>query len=371
MQKIVETLEKWVNINSFSFHREGILKMCAALEESFSCFPFPMQRIELAPFAKKPLGVVFNQCKKIPNTPSVLLVGHMDTVFPPTSPFQKATFLTKKEALMQGPGALDMKGGIAVMLEALRQFEQSPFSQKLSWEVWITSDEEIGSPSSKEPLKERAKHHTAALVFEPAFPDGAIVASRRGSLNFHIEAQGKAAHAGRDFAKGRNAIMALSEALLEIEKIKDPCTINMGTIEGGIASNIVAPYAKAYGNIRTDVLTLFTTIEKKIETILRNVADQRGVALTFSVDTLRYPRLFDEKSRELFLLLQELKKEPLNIRDSGGASDANTLAECHLPLLDGLGPRGEGLHTEEEYVVLKSIEEQSRLIAELLERLAK
>ena len=215
-QEMVALLESWASINSGTDNLDGLAKDLAALEQEFYHLGGTMQAIPLPPriridakgqAVEEPTGNALF-ISKHPKAPiRILLGGHMDTVYPATSAFQEVSHLDMNT--MRGPGVADMKGGLVVLLKALDALEQSPFAGKLGWEVLITPDEEVGSQGSKALWIEGAQRHQLALLFEPAFSDGSLVSARKGSANFTVVAKGKAAHAGRDFHSGRNAISAI------------------------------------------------------------------------------------------------------------------------------------------------------------------
>ena len=151
----------------------------------------------------------------------MLFTGHMDTVFAPDHPFQETRWLD--ETMLNGPGVADMKGGIAVMLAALKAVEQSPAAARFGYDVIINSDEEVGSLSSADLLARSARGKRAALTYEPAaLPDGTLAGARPGSGNFAITIHGRSAHAGRNPEDGRNAVLAASDLALRLAAAKAP-----------------------------------------------------------------------------------------------------------------------------------------------------
>lgn len=211
-------LIKWASINSWSENPSGLAEMAEVLKESFSPLADKTEEIKLPEWESKPLGnaLLFSKRKSALN--KILLGGHMDTVYPPNSPFQTCRI---EGSNLIGPGVADMKGGLVVLYLALAAFEKT--HPDLGWITIINPDEEIGSPGSRTLWKEQAKEVSLALLFEPSFSDGAIVTARKGSMNFHLTVSGTPAHAGRDFRKGKSAIKAISlfinEAYILSEKI--------------------------------------------------------------------------------------------------------------------------------------------------------
>ena len=203
---MMSLLRSWAAINSESENLSGLSQMIAALEMQFLSLGGHMQRIDLPPRSTiaidgSPITIPHGQALHITKRPEapiqIFLGGHMDTVYSPSHPFQKAEDLS--ENILRGPGVADMKGGLIVMLTALKAFENHPSSKNVGWEILINPDEEIGSIGSEQLFVAAAQRNHLGLIFEPSFADGALVSDRKGSANFSVVAKGLAAHAGRDF----------------------------------------------------------------------------------------------------------------------------------------------------------------------------
>lgn len=381
-EEMTALLEKWANINSGSHNFEGLSQMLAALATSFSSLKCQIDTIPLPKRSKidanghvilEEGGIAFRAVKH-PDAPfSVLLGGHMDTVYPKDSPFQKARRLNHNTLL--GPGVADMKGGLVVLFKALETFEKSPFSGKLGWEVIINPDEELGSPGSETLWIESAKKHCCGLLFEPSFPDGSIVIGRKGSANFTVVAKGKSAHAGRDFHLGRNAISALAQFIVEAEKLNDAgrgITINIGHIEGGGPVNIVPELAICRFNLRMQTLEDLTLLKMKLQNITGDCAKE-GIFLTLHEQTMRQPKPFDAGHQKLFKEIEACALDlgiSLPTTFSGGVCDGNILSQAGLPNIDTMGVVGGNIHTHEEYILLDSLVHRARLTAYFLMKLA-
>lgn len=372
-------LEEWVAINSGTDHLDGLATQLSALENAFGSLGAKSERLTLPArtvvcddghIAEQSIGQVLRFIKREDVKPRILFVGHMDTVFPKDSPFQQAERVDADTLV--GPGSADMKGGLVVMLEALKEFEASDDRELLGWEVIITSDEEVGSPVSKELLTRRAKEAEFGLIFEPSLPDGTFVSARKGSATLSVIAKGKAAHAGREHHLGRNAISALTAFLQQVETLHDPdegTLINVGHIQGGTSANVVPDHATAKVNIRADH-DVETVIEQLKELSTKTA---EGTSIEVVVLTLRPPKPFDEKTEKLFTLLKRCGDElgiKVNWQPSGGVCDGNFLAAAGLPTIDTLGVVGGNLHTTEEYVEISSIEKRIQLTVALLKKIA-
>ena len=371
---MVSLLEKWVNINSHSDNLIGLTEMMAALKQAFAPLggimeeiPLPSRRIinRKGEALLLPLGKALH-IQKHPDAPFKLFFGgHMDTVFSISHPFQKAAKLGKDR--LNGPGAADMKGGLVILRETLKALENSPCQGKIGWEVLINPDEELGSPGSSPLFEKFAKRNDFGLIFEPAFPDGALAGPRKGSANYTLLSKGRSVHAGRDFFEGRNAIAALSHIVNEITELSNQergITVNVGILEGGEAPNIVPDHAFCRFNIRAWNPEDFTEIKSHIESIIRQWNQKEGHDLTLYEDTGAPPKPLDKKMVSLFEMLSTCGQAlglTLKAVPSGGVCDGSRLYAWGLPNIDTLGVVGGGLHTSEEYAVLPSLMERSQL----------
>lgn len=382
-KSMIERLESWANINSWSENLEGLTKMGEALENSFSSLKGVMERIALPPRKKIdskgqlieiPSGFALSIKKQRAASIQVLLAGHLDTVYPPSSPFQSVERLDPE--ILRGPGVADMKGGLVILLEALEAFERSPYAEKIGWEILINPDEEIGSPSSQHLFIEKAPQFNVGIIFEPAFPDGSIVSERKGSVNYTVIAHGKAAHAGRDYYAGRNAIIALARFAQGVETLNDRqkgITVNVGSFEGGGPTNIVPDLAISKVNIRMQNPKDLPKISTSMREMLKACSTPDGISFELHEHTVRPPKLFNKSHYQLFEILKtcaqtldlELKWQP-----SGGVCDGNTLSGAGLPTIDTLGAVGGHIHTYDEYIFTKSLVERAKLTASFLMYLA-
>lgn len=374
---ITLTLESWVSLNTGTDNLTGLALFKETLANAFSClnatiesFDLPDRTIvnDLGEVLAQPVGKALVITKRPEVRPRVLLVGHMDTVYSVNSPFQN--FIHLEHNRLKGPGACDMKGGIMIMLETLKQWEASKDADKLGWQVILTPEEEVGSPSSSDLLVEAAAQANVGLVFEPSFPDGTLVSTRKGSATLTLIARGVAAHAGRDFHKGRSAIVAMSRFIVEADHLnKGDVTLNFGHLVGGKASNIVPDLAVCRVGIRADT---HESLENAINA-LKNIAASREFPLEVILHTMRPPKLFDQRTEALFEMLRSCGEEmetALSWEPSGGVCDGNFLAAAGLPTIDTLGVVGGGMHTFNEYAELDSIPKRVELTYRLLKRIA-
>jgi glutamate carboxypeptidase len=351
--EIVAQLEEWASVNSYSYNSSGLEKMVCLAQEAFSAVkPDEMHVLPIGLFLTKRKGAPYH----------IFLGGHLDTVFPPTHPFQSAKRLDENR--LQGPGVADMKGGILIMLHALLAFEESVEAKDLGWEIFLNLDEEIGSPASTPFLQECAGRCSCALIFEPALPDGSLVSGRKGSGNFQAVSEGRAAHAGRHPEEGINAIYPLARFITSLEVMnKGDTLINVGMVKGGGPLNIIPDHAEAGVNVRS---------YEDLEAELRKKAEAAGISLKRL--SYRPPKPFDAKTEKLFTLLKECGSKlgmSINWRETGGVCDGNTFGAAGVPTIDTLGAEGGGMHTENEFVYLSSLSEKSKLTACFLKELAR
>ena len=250
---IIDRTIAWAAINSGSRNAEGLNAMLAVLEAEARTLPAEVVRI--ATKGSTTVGddgsvrtEAHADALKItcrPEAPiQVVLTGHYDTVFPVDSAFQ--TVVTRADGALNGPGVADMKGGISVMLAALEAFETHPDRARVGWTVLLSPDEEIGSPASAPLLAELGARGHVGLTYEPAMSDGSMAGARKGSGNFHLIVSGKAAHAGRAFHEGANAVAGaaiLAAALHALNGRHEGVTVNVAKISGGALLNVVADNA--------------------------------------------------------------------------------------------------------------------------------
>ncbi|MEY4117442.1 MAG: hypothetical protein RLZZ116_770 [Planctomycetota bacterium] len=303
----------------------------------------------------------------------VLLTGHLDTVHDPFGPFQSLTRSSQTRAV--GPGAIDMKGGLVIMVHALEVLAELGVAP--AWTVLINSDEETGSLHSKVAIRAEARACAAAggfgLAMEPSLPDGSLVTERLGSASFRIECEGRAVHAGRDFANGVSAVNALAARILEAAKLVDleqGTVVNIGPLEGGKTTNVVADRARAWGNARfrdgaredvlkRGLLALATASDAPLpRTRIEYESNRPAKPETTAVRALA----------EEIRAIGESLGQKVGFGKSGGVSDGNLMQAEGLPTLDTMGPVGGNLHRTDEYIELDTLAPRAAMLAILLAR---
>ncbi|MFZ0564898.1 MAG: hydrolase [Chlamydiales bacterium] len=359
-EQMVSLVERWSNINSFSYNREGLDRMFEEVDKVFSSSLFPEEKKTL----DLPNGKALFLKKRKQAPFQVLFGGHFDTVFSPEHPFQKVTYID--DNTLQGPGVCDMKGGLVVMLKVLEALEQSGNSQ-IGWEILLNPDEEIGSPYSSPLFESAAKRCDLALIFEPTLENGSFVSARKGSSIFLVESKGKAAHAGREPQKGINAIYPLARFISEVESfhsVENGDIVNVGIIQGGSRVNIVPEHAQCALMIRS---WKPTPLEQKV------IKSAHKMGLEIHRKGHRPAKPLDTKTEALFKALQKCGQQlglTLKWEKSGGVCDGNITAHAGTPTLDSLGVRGANIHTDEEIIHLNSLVEKAQLIYLFLNELA-
>lgn len=295
----------------------------------------------------------------------ILLVCHMDTVFP-MGTIEKFPY-REEEGKIHGPGVSDMKASLVIALAAIEEAYKNGTTRPIT--LLCTSDEEIGSVTSRGLIQKLAQESELVLVMEPALLDGSLKTWRKGGGGFKVKVQGRAAHAGGDHEKGRNAIEEMAHQVLAIQKMTDysrKTTLNVGVIHGGTVSNVVPEFAE----VEIDVRVLQPEEWDRVETMIKNlkpVLDGTSIEVTGGLN--RGPMPFDEKMQATFGKARSIAAEigmDLKAGGTGGMSDANIVAPLGIPILDGLGAIGEGYHSEREYIFAGSLAQRVKLISTLL-----
>lgn len=360
----------WANVNSGSTNAAGLQRMAARLGDALRMLGAEVELVALAGVAAPMI-----RARRRTSAPvQVLLSGHFDTVYGETHPFQQCTRVDADT--LRGPGVADMKGGLVVLLEALRAFEQTPAAERVGWEVVLTPDEETGSVASAQLLREAARGKHVGIVFEPAFSDGNLVGSRSGVGVVHVAAHGRAAHAGRDFASGRNAIVAVSHLIAAAHFLNGALPdviVNAGAVEGGGTLNIVPERASAAFNIRAQRAGDGEETLRRLREAAAVISRATEVRLELEGGFQRPPLEESDASRHWLRAWCESASAlglELTWRHSGGGSDANLLAAAGLPCVDGAGVEGGELHSEREWVRLSSLARRAKIAALFLARLA-
>jgi glutamate carboxypeptidase len=381
-EPMLEQVQTWAAVNSGSRNLAGLEMMAGLLADPFAALPGEVKLLDPAPVdtvdaSGRTTSVEHGRNLHLtvrPDAPvQLLFTGHMDTVFEADHAFQELRWLDDGE--LNGPGVADMKGGIAVMLAALKAVEASELASGIGSEVVIYSDEEVGSPGSAALIAEAAAGKRAALTYEPAaLPDGTLAGARPGSGNFSFVVHGRSAHAGRNPEDGRNAIVAASELALRLAHSRTPgLTINPARIDGGSPNNVVPDLAILRVNLRPRTSDDEQIARRLIAKALNETAAQHDVYIEAHGGFGRPPKPMTSQAEALFNLVIQAGTDlgqDIGWQPSGGVCDGNNIAACGVPVVDTMGVRGGKIHSMEEYLIVDSLKERAALSALTILRLA-
>ena len=371
----------WAAVNSGSRNLAGLETMAGLLADAFSALPGVLRleqpaTVESVDSAGRTVKSEHGRHLHLSVRPTaplqLLFTGHMDTVFGPDHAFQETRWLG--DGILGGPGVADMKGGIAVMLAALKAVERSPLGDRLGYEVVINSDEEVGSLASASLLEQSAKGKRAGLTYEPAaLPDGTLAGARPGSGNFGMVVHGRSAHAGRNPEDGRNAIVAASDLALRLKAgMDDKLSVNPARIDGGGPTNVVPDLAVLRVNMRPRALEDQARAQALIDTTVAAVAAEHGVQIHTHGHFARPPKPMTPELEQLFGVVKKAGADlgqAIDWKPSGGVCDGNNIAACGVPVVDTMGVRGGKIHSMEEFLIVESLSERAALSALTILRL--
>ncbi len=371
--------------NYLAGHREQMLALLEALVRAESPTDVPEAQAEVLEALSRLLRALGYRVQYVPGgdqsgghlyarpdarsraRPVQLLVGHCDTVWP-RGTLQEMPFEVEGNEV-RGPGVFDMKGGLVQMLFALAALRAAPVDPKVTPIIFINSDEERGSPTSRRHLERLARCAHRAFVLEPALGlDGKIKTARKGAGRFTVQIQGESAHAGLDPESGSSAILELSHVVQALHDLNDPeagISVNVGTIDGGTRPNVVADAGVAEADVRVATHEQARQVEMAIRDLEATTAGtslviEGGIGRPPMAPTPASRRLWEQARRAASLLDLDLEEAR-----SGGVSDGNLISQ-YAPTLDGLGPVGDGAHARHEFCYVDRMVERSALLALLL-----
>lgn len=296
----------------------------------------------------------------------ILILGHFDTVWP-IGTLERMPVRRDGDRLF-GPGTFDMKAGIAIALSAMTALHATRTRHSPVVMLW-TTDEEIGSATSRAAIEEEARNCRAVFVLEPALPGGALKTARKGCGEFEVVVHGVAAHAGLDPGKGASAIHELAAQIAAIERLQDlpnGISVNVGIVSGGTRPNVVAETARAIVDARAPTRAAAEGIESAMRS-LQPVNPRTRLMVSGGFE--RPPMERSPASRDLFARARAVASilgRDLGEGSAGGGSDGNYTAAAGVPTLDGLGAVGDGAHAAHEHVELTSLPWRAALLAGLL-----
>lgn len=381
-EPMLDQVLSWSAVNSGSRNLAGLERMGDLLVDAFAVLP-GLIRLERPAEVKTVDGsgrektIEHGRHLRLTVRPTapvqLLLTGHMDTVYGIDHAFQETRWID--DGVLNGPGVADMKGGLSVMLAALKAVERSKHADRIGYEVLINSDEEVGSLSSSAMIAEAARGKQAALTYEPAaLPDGTLAGARPGSGNFDFVVKGRSAHAGRNPQDGRNALVAAAELALRLSMSKTPgLSINPAKIDGGSPNNVVPDLAILRVNLRPRTTDDQEIAARLIAKALDETATAHDVFIEAHGGFGRPPKPLSESAKALFELVVAAGADlgqAIQWQPSGGVCDGNNIAACGVPVVDTMGVRGGKIHSEEEYLIVDSLAERASLSALSILRLA-
>jgi len=368
-ESMLELIEKLVNIDSGSYDKEGVDQVGNLLIKQYETLDFVVERHE-----NKHHGDNLVLQHKDARNPKVLIIAHMDTVFPKGTAKERPFSI--KDGRAYGPGVVDMQSSLASVLYAVKALHKANNEAYKNVQIILNSDEEIGSPTSRELIEQLSKDKQYALVMESGRANGAIVSARRGGGGYTLTVKGKASHSGVAPEDGISAVEELAHKIIKLEQLNDHengVAINVGIINGGAATNMIPDYATAEIDVRITREDQGPIIAQQIKDICAT-SDVPGTELQLEGDINRPPLELNERNKQLLQIVKEVGSSiGLTIEDvhTGGGSDASFPSALGVATIDGLGPVGGELHNENEYMVIETLTERCNLLAHLIDELSK
>jgi glutamate carboxypeptidase len=365
LPQYIEVLRELCSIDTFSYHKSGLDKAALLLAARMRKLGMEVNMIERQQWGNDVYGSLHGQGGR-----NVLLLGHMDTVYPVGT--ASARPLVVEGDTISGPGVSDMKGGVLAGVFAMEALLAQGYRSFGEIRFLCVSDEEINIRHCKDIMQKACRGSHGALVLEAARANGDIVSARKGNAGYTLAAHGHAAHAGIEPEKGRNAIVELAHQLLQFESLngwREGLTINPGVITGGTLSNVVPDYAQIHFDVRFLQTEDRIAMEERWRQMMRERRVQ-GVELSLEIAAdIKEPMALTpaglklaEQAQAIATLLGFSVKHVV----TGGASDGSFAAHYGVPVLDGLGPIGGFNHSPEEYLVASSVTPRTALLAGLI-----
>ncbi len=299
---------------------------------------------------------------------SILFLIHIDTVWP-IGTLKERPVTIDEDGKLFGPGAVDMKGGITIVLTALRGLIELGQMPNRPIQVLMTSDEEVGSIHSESLIKDLANDAGLVLVMEPGTKEGALKTWRKGIASYGITIEGRASHAGNAPEQGINSVIEFAQQALHINELNDlrnGTSVSVTMVNGGSAGNVIPARTEAHVDTRMMTMLEMRRIDKAMNNLQPFIP---GAKISVVTKAARGPMEHDDQMKATFAQVKAIgEKLGLTVREdgSGGGSDGNFTAAMGIPTLDGLGPQGDGLHAVHEHVVINSLPKRATLIAGIL-----
>ncbi|MBR1684280.1 MAG: M20/M25/M40 family metallo-hydrolase [Clostridia bacterium] len=360
----LETLKRYIDQPSGSFDKEDVQKMAEIIASDFEKLGFTVELIPGEVHGPKVRATIGKGDKQL------MLMGHMDTVFPHDV---YVPFKDLGDGRAMGRGIIDMKGGVVILLHALKHILPSIDLDKIRLCAVINPDEEVGSPESHAVILETAKASFAALSFEPGGKEGRFTCARKGVTSVRVSCEGKPGHAGAEYTRCASAIQGLCAQITKLYALRDDSreiSFNAGKISGGTAENVVAPHAECACEFRYFDERYKPEIMARIREI---VAEEPVEGVTTSLlFGASHPAIdLNEKSQQLLDLALEITRAQGRTfvhEKTGGAGDISIAGQAGIGVLDGLGMLGTGMHTVQETADIASMPAQIALAEALIPR---
>ncbi len=366
--EMLKLIEQLVNIDSGSYFKEGIDKVGNILKEKYEENGFIVEIVEQEEHGNH---LIIKHKEAL--DPKILIVAHMDTVFPKGTVDKRPFSIEGNVAF--GPGVIDMKASQVTALYALKALVECQDEAIKNVEIILNSDEEIGSPTSRALIEQKTKGKKYALIMEPARKDGSLVTERRGGGLYTINVKGIATHSGIEPEKGRSAIEELAYKIVKLHQLNDHengVSVNVGLIEGGDSVNTVSPNAVGHIDVRISRPEQAEIIHEKIKEICA-VSDVSGTTIELIGCIDRPPMVKNEQTVQLLNVIKEVGKEiGLVVIDTktGGGSDASFTSAKGIATIDGLGPVGGNPHSDKEYLEIPTLTERALLLMKTIQKLS-
>ena len=355
-------LNRMVGINSGSHHKSGVDAVGRVVIDALAGCDLAVEVIE-----EERVGNQLVARSPCPSTGAgqVMVVGHMDTVFPADSDF---TDYREDDTRAYGPGVIDMKGGLVAGIFALKALSAVDLLKHIPLVFVFNSDEEVGSGCSKTLIRREASKSTCALVLEAGGLNGEVVTARKGNLSAKLTVSGRSGHAAFAGADKASAILEMAHKTLAIEALNDPArgiSANVGTVTGGIGPNTVAEHAEARLDFRFNRPEDGDALKNRLARIVAGTLVP-GTAAALEIISGRPPMPASDANHRLYTRIEKIAGR-LGISISAecrpGVSDANLIAQAGIPVIDGLGPIGGRDHSPDEFMLKSSLPQRTLLLA--------
>ncbi len=359
-QDMFDLLKKLVLIQSGTHNKGGVDEMAQVLRDVLEDIPMQAEIIPM----KECGDMVLARNTLALKQKSILLAGHMDTVFPKDTSFN---FYREDEERAFGPGVMDMKGGLVVGVTALKVLSLLGVLDKIPITVFFNSEEEIGSPYSRKNIEELAAQSMEAYVLEGGGLGSEVVVGRKGKIGFDLLIAGRAGHAGCAGVDKPSAVLEAAHKIIALEGLNKPpdILVNAGLVQGGMGPNSIAEKA----SLGVDVRFVNPEDEELILEKIRSITEKcitPGTRAELVMKSSRPPMKTDSKIEEIYhkaFKAAESAGVPIGKEVRGGVSDANFIAALGIPVLDGMGPCGDLDHSDQEYIIKKSMGQRVELLA--------